>query len=314
MKTFVLEAFGGVENLLLQEQPLPTLQPEEVLVQVKAIALNPVDVKTRAGKGMAGRMKDLLPHLVLGWDISGIVSQVGSAVQAFQVGDEVFGMVNFPGHGQAYAEYVAAPASHLAKKPSNVSHAEAAAATLAALTAWQALVTHTTLQKGDRVLIHAAAGGVGHYAVQIAKQLGAYVIGTSSAAHRDFLLNFGVDEHVDYHQQPFEQVVAPVDFVLDTIAGDVMERSLQVIKPGGKLISIPSGMPAEIAEKAKGLDINASFFLVSSNGSDMQTIANWLEEKKIVSHVSHTFPFEQLAQAHLQVETGRTRGKIVVTL
>ena len=213
MKAFILSDPGAADMLQLSDVEKPMIQPDQVLVQVKAISINPVDVKSRAGKGVYGRLKEIKP-LILGWDISGIVSEVGTEVTDFKVGDEVFGMVNFPGHGQAYAEYVAAPASHLALKPDNISHEEAAAATLAALTAYQGLVQQAKVQAGQKVLIHAAAGGVGHFAVQIAKHLGAHVTGTSSAANKDLVLKLGADAHIDYRSVKFEEVVNDLDFVL----------------------------------------------------------------------------------------------------
>ena len=313
MKAIILPSFGDVSNLQLTNIDTPATGENEVLIQTKAISINPVDVKTRAGKGVAGRLKTELP-LILGWDISGVVTQVGSGVKNFKAGDEVFGMVNFPGHGKVYAEYVAAPAAHLALKPSGASHNEAAAATLAALTAYQSLVHKAGLKAGQRILIHAAAGGVGHYAVQIAKHVGAYVIGTASAANRDFVLGLGADEHIDYKAQRFEDVVAPVDLVLDTIGGDNIDRSLEVVKPGGILISIPSGLSETVTEKAKAKGINGFFFMVGSNGADMGVIADWLAQGILRSHISQAFGFEQMGEAHLAVESGRTRGKIVVTI
>lgn len=312
MKAIILNTPGGVEQLQHTELPLPKLKAGEVLVQVKAISINPVDVKTRAGKGMAGKLKEFHP-LILGWDISGIVTEVGEGVTTFKTGDPVFGMVNFPGHGKAYAEYVAAPAEHLALKPDNISFEEAAAATLAALTAWLALVTHAGIKKGDRVLIHSAAGGVGHFAVQIAKHLGAYVAGTSSAANKDFVLSLGADEHIDYRTQRFEEAVTNIDFVLDTIGGDNIDRSLLVIKPGGTLISIPSGLNEAVTEKAKAKGINGYFVLVASLGKDMAIIADLLQKGIVKAHVSKVFPFAEMDKAHLQIESGRTVGKVVIT-
>lgn len=313
MKAIVLKEFGGTENLLVQELPIPAVTESEVLVKVKSLSINPVDVKTRAGKGMAGRMKEFNP-LILGWDVSGVIEAVGAGVQGFKKGDEVFGMVNFPGHGQAYAEYVLAPAIHLALKPAAISHEEAAAATLAALTSWQALVTHAKIKKGDKVLIHAAAGGVGHYAVQIAKHLGAYVIGTSSAANRDFVLSIGADEHIDYKSQVLEEAVKDVDFVLDTLGGDTIDHSLEVIKEGGSLISIPSGLNQTVVDKANAKGIKGSFMLVQSNGEDQKALAELLAKGIIKSEVAKVYPFAEMAQAHLHVETGRTRGKVIVNI
>ena len=223
-------------------------------------------------------------------------------------------MVNFPGHGKAYAEYVAAPASHLALKPSNISHEEAAAATLAALTAWQAVVTHAKVSKGQKIVIQAASGGVGHYAVQIAKSLGAYVIATSSAANKDLVISLGADEHIDYKKHRIDDVVSDADFVLDPIGGDNIDPSLNAVKKGGTVIMLPSFFKEQIAEKAKARGVNGYYFSVQSNGEDMKQIAGLLEKGIIKSYVSQVFPFEKMADAHLQIETGRTVGKIVVTI
>ena len=313
MKAFVLDGFGSVENLVEKDIVIPSVKEDEVLIKVKAISINPVDVKTVKGKGAWGKLKELNP-IILGWDVSGTVTEAGTAVTDFKVGDEVFGMVNFPGHGQAYAEYVAAPAAHLALKPANISHDEAAAASLAALTAYQALVSHAHIREGDRVLIHAAAGGVGHYAVQIAKHFGAYVIGTSSAENREFVLEIGADEHVDYKTQRFEDVLNDIDFVLDTIGGDNIDRSLLVVKKGGTVISIPSGLSEEVVEKAKVKGVNGYFFMVHSDGHDINKIASLLDQEIIKSHVSKVFSFHELRAAHAQVATGKTKGKVVVNL
>jgi len=313
MKAVVLKGFGGIEHLVMEELPAPSIAADEVLVQVRAISINPVDVKTRAGKGLAGRLKEIKP-LIIGWDISGIVTEVGTDVTSFKKGDAVFGMVNFPGHGQAYAEYVAAPAAHLALKPSNISHEEAAAATLAALTAWQAMVTHAKVQAGAQVLIHAASGGVGHYAVQLAKHLGAKVTGTSSGSNKAFVFSLGADHHIDYKREVLEDVAHHMDFVLDTIGGDNIDHSLNVTKKGGTVISIPSGLNETVVEKAKAKGVNGYFFLVQSNGEDMQQIAALLEKGILKSTVSKTFPFDQIGQAHLAVESGRTIGKIVISV
>lgn len=311
MKAIILYEPGGLNNFKIAEIETPQIADNEVLVQVKAISINPVDVKTRTGKGLYGRLKELSP-LIIGWDIAGIITQKGKDVLDFEVGYEVFGMVNFPGHGKAYAEYVAVPANQLALKPTSISFEEAAAATLAALTAWQALVTNAKVKSGDRVLIHGAAGGVGHYAIQIAKFLGAYVIGTSSANNKDFVLSLGADEHIDYQKQAFEEATADLDFVLDTIGGDNIDRSLEIIKPGGTLISIPSGLNEAVTEKSKMKSVNGYFMLVQSSGEDMSKLAELLESGALKSHVSATFNFDEMSKAHLQIETGRTRGKIII--
>ncbi|MBB2148661.1 NADP-dependent oxidoreductase [Pedobacter gandavensis] len=311
MKAIILKEFGSADELQIQEIQPPVIKEAEVLVRVKAISINPVDIKTREGKGVYGKIKDEKP-MILGWDISGIVQE--SRSEKFKVGDEVFGMVNFPGHGKGYAEYVAAPASQLALKPSQVSHTDAAAATLAALTAWQVLVDHMKIKAGDRVLIHAAAGGVGHYAVQIAKNLGAYVIGTSSAAKKDFIMSLGADEHIDYTAGPLEQFTNNIDFVLDTIGGDNIDHSLKVMKKGGTIISIPSGLREEVTEKAKAMGIHGYFTMVQSDDHHIPHIAELLKNGKLKSHVSQIFNFDQMAEAHKALETGRTQGKIVLTV
>jgi NADPH:quinone reductase-like Zn-dependent oxidoreductase len=312
MKAIILKDFGGTENLTITDVPVPATATGEVLIQTKAISINPVDAKTRAGKGVAGLIKDEMPTII-GWDISGLITEVGSGVSNFKAGDEVFAMLNFPKPGKTYAEYVVANASQLALKPANISHAEAAAATLAALTAWQAFTLHGKVKSGDRVLIHAASGGVGHYAVQMAKHLGAYVITTSSADNKEFVLSLGADEHIDYKAQPFETVTGDIDFVLDTIGGEYIDRSLTVTKRGGTVISIPSGLNETVVEKAKNLGIHGATMKVQPNGADMQTIASLLEQGVIKSHVSQMFSFEQMAEAHAQIESGRTVGKIILT-
>lgn len=312
MKAIQIIETGGTDKLLYSELPIPVISNEEVLVQVKAISINPVDVKSRAGKGIFGRLKDELP-LILGWDISGVVEQAGGN-SGFKKGDEVFGMVNFPGHGKAYAEYIAAPASHLALKPANISHTQAAAATLAALTAYQGIVLKANVQAGQKVLVHAASGGVGHIAVQIAKHLGAKVTGTSSAKNKDFVLSLGADDHIDYHGYNWAESTSAYDFILDAIGGDNIDNSLEVARSGSTLISIPSGLNEGLTEKARAKGVNGYFFLVNSSGDDMKVIADWLERGYIKPHVSETFNFKDMAFAHEHVESGRTIGKVVVTL
>ncbi|MCS3532893.1 NADP-dependent oxidoreductase [Chryseobacterium sp. JUb7] len=311
MKAIVLKEAGNVENLAYVELVKPTISEGEVLVKVKAISINPVDVKSRAGKGVYGRIKTENP-LILGWDISGIVEETKSS--DFKVGDEVFGMVNFPGHGKAYAEYVAAPANQLALKPQNISFEDAAASTLVALTAYQALVHNAKIQEGQNVLVHAASGGVGHIAVQIAKHLGAKVTGTSSAKNKDFVLSLGADSHIDYHGFDWKSAGRTFDFVLDTIGGDNIDHSLEVTKEGGSIISIPTGLNEEVTSKAESKGVKGYFILVQSSGDDMKQIASLLESGAVKPHVSKVFPFEQMREAHLEQETGRTVGKIVVTL
>ena len=318
MKAMILKSPGGIENLVIENIPTPVIGDNEVLVKVAAISLNPVDATLRKN----GEFLRLVLHLqkdeapvILGWDISGVVEATGRGVTRLRKGDEVFGMVNFTGHGKGYAEYVAAREDQLALKPSSVTHPEAAAATLAALTAWQTLVHISGVKAGDKVLIHSAAGGVGHFAVQIARQLGAYVIGTSSAANKDFVLGLGAQEHIDYAAQRFEDVVSDADVVVDSIRDiEHLERSLQAVRSRGKLISLVTFPDERLSRKAL---MSRKFMYrmeVASDGDDMRAIAGLLEKGLIRGHVSRTFAFDEIPLAHQQLESGHTRGKLVITL
>jgi len=314
MKAVILREAGAAEQLAIAELPVPVIKDDEVLIQTKAISINPVDIKTRQGKSLYKELKNNKEYIIIGWDVSGIVTQTGSNVKDFKPGDEVFGMVNFPGNGSAYAEYVAAPAAHLALKPANITHEEAAAATLAALTAWQALVTQGRVQQGQKILVHAAAGGVGHYLVQIAKYLGAFVASTSSAANKDFVLSLGADAHIDYKTQQPADVITGVDLAIDAMGSTDIEPTLQSLQSGGTIITLPSVTSEAVIAKAKEKNVNAFFFMVRSSGEDMKKIASLLEKGIIKSHVSKIFSLEEMAEAHRQIETGRTRGKVVVKL
>lgn len=281
------------------------------MVKVHSISINPVDVKTRKGGGLLAKLQENGPA-ILGWDISGVVSAVGENVTAFKEGDEVFGMVNFPGAGKAYAEYVVSPADHLTLKPSFISHDEAAATTLAALTAWQVLVQQADLQKGQKVLIHAAAGGVGHFAVQIAKLFGASVIGTASAANQDFLQSLRVEKFIDYTAEDFSAVAKDIDVVLDPLGGETTMKSLQVLKPGGTLVSIVGGAKEPVQQAAAEKSVTAKNYLVHSSGEDMEQLATLLSGRMLKPTISHRFSIAQMADAHRQIESGKTRGKVVV--
>lgn len=311
MKAIVLNNFGSVDELEIKEIDKPVIKEDEVLVKVRAISINPVDAKTRKGKGQAQRIKDEKP-MILGWDISGEIVETGKNVKHFKSGDEVFGMINIPGHGKAYAEYVAAPVNHIALKPPGISHEQAAASCLAAMTAYQALVTHGKLKSGDRILIHAASGGVGHFAVQIAKHIGAYVVGSSSLVNKEFVLSIGADQHLDYKIQDWEKEIEPVDFVLDAIGGDNINKSLKVLKRGGTIIGLPSGLSEDVPEKAAGEGKIGIFFMVRSNSEDMRSIAAMLEKKALIPYVSEVYRFEEIKKAHEQIESGKTKGKIIL--
>lgn len=314
MKAYLLNEAGGVENLILSEIEKPEIKPDEVLVQIKAISINPVDVKVRQADEVLTLILGTEDRpVILGWDIAGTVAAVGNDVRGLEVGGKVFGMVRFPGQSKAYAEYVASPANHLAIMPEKLTFEEAAATTLAALTSLQVL--QPRVKKGDRILIHAGAGGVGHFAIQMAKKLGAYVISTSSAENRDFIMSLGADEHIDYRAQQFDEVLSDIDFVLDGIGGEILEKSLKVVKDGGKIVSLPTHQfPEDLQSKADRLNVELEFVLVQSNGEDMNTLKGMLEADELKPHVSKRFAFSKLADAHLQIESGRTVGKIVVTL
>lgn len=314
MKAIVLKDFGEVENLVIEEVRKPEIKADEVLVKVKAIGINQIDLKTRKGSGIAAKLREENP-MILGWDIAGEITETGSEVKEFKTGDTVFGTVNFPGCGNAYAEYVAAPASQIALKPENVSFEEAAGACQSPLTAWQAIIDTGHVKKGDRVLIHGAAGGVGSYAVQIAKHLGAYVIGTASGDDRDFVLNLGADECIDYKTQKFEEMAKDLDFIMDSIGGENFVRSLTVLKPEGTIVMLPSDKKEEADKVAKEKHVhNFYHILMHSSGEGMKGIAAMLTDGSMRSSVSKTFPFEKMREAHEEVATGKHTGKVAVVL
>ncbi|WP_026416247.1 NADP-dependent oxidoreductase [Actinomadura oligospora] len=303
---------GGPEVLKIVETARPEPGAGEVLVRVHAAGINPVDWKTRS----RGRLHDgTRPPFTLGWDVSGVVEAVGYGVALFAPGDEVFGMPRFPDPAGAYAEYVTAPARHFARKPAKLDHVHAAALPLAALTAWQALVDTADVRPGERVLIHAAAGGVGHLAVQIAKARGAHVIGTASAAKHDFLRDLGADELVDYRESDFAEVVRDVDVVLETMGGDYPARSLRTLRPGtGRLVSILPLDASWPAAEAEAEGVRAGFVLVEPDHQGLREIAALVDDGRLRARVQDVFPLEKAAEAHRSGETGRTAGKIVLSV
>ncbi|MGW3284923.1 NADP-dependent oxidoreductase [Streptomyces sp. NPDC001002] len=307
MRAISQDTLGGPEVLKLVELERPQPRTNEVLVRVHAAGLNPTDWKHRKTGGFLGE-----PPFVLGWDVSGTVEAVGVGVARFQPGDEVFGMLSYPyGHG-SHAEYVTAPARTFAHKPASIDHTQAGALPLVSLTAWQGLVEYADVQPGQRVLIHAAAGGVGHVAVQIAKARGAYVIGTASAGKHDFLRSIGVDEPIDYRETDFTEVVKDVDIVLDTLGGDTALRSMRVLRPGGQLVSIVPIGSNEFYEEAERLGVRALRMLVDASHSGMAAIADLVEAGKLRATIAATFPLAEAAEAHTLGGTGRTAGKIVL--
>ena len=315
MKAYILHTAGNPDQLKLSETEKPQIKSDEVLIAVKAISINPVDTKARANEGVLSWVAGDVRPVILGWDISGTVTETGAEVGEFKEGDEVFGMVNFLGIGNAYSEYVAAPAAHLAKKPANISHQQAAASTLAALTALQVLDL-AEVKAGEKVLIHAGSGGVGHFAVQLAKNLGAEVFSTSSLKNRDFILSLGADHHLDYHDGPIAEKVNGFDFIFDTVGRAVCEDSIELLKQGsGRVYSITTRELSPKAQKLAGeKKVEHRYHLVESNGEDMKTLADLLEKGILKAHVAKTFPFEEISKAHEAIESGRTVGKVIVSL
>ena len=312
MKAVQIHQYGEPVVLTLDEIEPPEPAAGEVLVRVQAAGINPVDVKTRSGAGgLAGKYGTEHFPIILGWDISGIVEQIGVGVTRFAVGDAVYGMPRFPERAAAYAEYVTAPACELAHKPASIDHFEAAALPLVALTAWQALFEGTTLEPGHAILVHAAAGGVGHIAVQIAKWKGAFVVGTASGRNADFLKEIGVDQVIDYQKCRFEDEVSGLDVVLDTMRGEVRERSWQVLKPGGILVSI-LGPPS--AETAAQYGVRATNILVHPDGEQLAQIAALVDAGKLKPNIDAVYPLAEAAQAHTHVANGHTRGKVVLQM
>ncbi|NUY82634.1 NADP-dependent oxidoreductase [Flavobacterium sp. MAH-1] len=310
-RAYLLFEPGPISNLKLTEVDKPQPLANEILIATKAISINPVDAKSRAGKGIFGRFKDELP-LILGWDVSGIVESVGADVTQFKPGDEVFGMVNFPGLGKAYADHVVAPADQIALKPKNISFEKAAAATLAPLTALQIL--EPNVKPGDKVIIQAAAGGVGHFAVQIAKILGNEVTAITSTKNIDFVKSLGADHVIDYHQTPYEDARG-FDFALDTLSGENLKKLSDTVSDGGIIYTLPSGANNEdLSENLKKRNVTLGFHMVHSDGEGMEQIADWLDSNQLKVEISQVYDFEDLPKAHESVESGRTRGKIVVRL
>ncbi|MFC8537541.1 NADP-dependent oxidoreductase [Streptomyces sp. NPDC057249] len=309
MRAITQQRFGSADELVLTTVPRPVPLPTEVLVRVAAAGVNPVDWKTRQGHGMAGVLGE--PPFVLGWDVAGVVEEVGFGVTTLEAGDRVFGMPWFPRQAGGYAEYVTAPARQFAKTPDAVSDVEAAAVPLAALTAWQVVVDTAGVQAGDRVLITAGAGGVGHFAVQFAKYLGARVTATASSRNHGWLRELGADEVVDYHDADHLALIKDIDVVVELTGLDQV-RTASVLRPGGLIVAVPSGLSGELAEAAAVGGFRASAYLVEPDGAALTTIGGLIADGAVRVEVAATFPLEQAAAAHELGETNRTRGKIVL--
>jgi len=332
MKAFILDQYEKKGALRLGDMPTPTPGDEDVLVEVHAAGLNPLDSKIRDGE-----FKSLLsyrPPFILGHDVAGTVARVGANVRAFKVGDEVYARPR-DGRIGTFAEFIAIDQADVALKPKSVSMEEAASLPLVGLTAWQALVERAKLQKGQKVLIHAGSGGVGGVAIQLAKHLGATVATTTSTANIDLVRGFGADVVVDYKSQDFEKVLSGYDLALNSLDGDTLLKSLEVLRPGGKLISI-SGPPdpaffreqglnwalrlalrplsAGVRRKAKARDVSYSFLFMRADGEQLGRITALVEAGVLRPVVDRVFPFEALNDALAYLDTGRAKGKVVVKL
>ena len=304
MKAVRIHEFGGPEVLHVEEIPRPSPAADEVLIRVHAAGVNPVDWKIRKGYRKETSKLPLTP----GWDVSGVIEQKGTKVKKFRNGDEVYSRPDFAKNG-TYAEYVTVKANQVNLKPTSIDHVQAAAVPLAGLTAWQGLFDHGHLEAGQKVLIHAASGGVGSYAVQFAKWHGAYVIGTTSGENIDFVKQLGADKVIDYKNEKFEDMVSDLDLVLDTIGGETQQRSLSVIKPGGRLITT---VRADFQEEARKKNITLEGFMDEPNQDQLRIIAGLIDNGKVKPVVTEVLPLDKAADAQMISEEGHVRGKIVL--
>jgi NADPH:quinone reductase-like Zn-dependent oxidoreductase len=306
MKAIRIHKYGGPDVLNYEDAPRPKPQAGEVLVRVHAAGVNPIDWKVREG-----HMKDLWPHkfpLILGWDLSGVVEQLGKGVSRFKIGDEIYSLPD-PTRNGANADYIVVREPELALKPKSLHHIRAAAVPLAALTAWQALFDTAQLQPGQRVLIHAGSGGVGHFAVQLAKWKGAHVFATASTKNQGLLRKLGVDDPIDYTQRRFEDLARNIDVVLDTIGGETQERSWSVLKKGGVIVSLVQP-PSE--EKAKELGLRAAIINAQPSGAQLAEIARIIDSGKLTPVINRILPLSETRRAHELSQSGHIHGKIAL--
>ncbi|WLD95348.1 NADP-dependent oxidoreductase [Alkalihalobacillus sp. AL-G] len=310
MKAIVIEQYGGKEQLTEKEVPTPAPGDDQILIEIYATSINPIDWKLREGY-----LKEMLRFefpIILGWDTAGIVKEVGSKDSNFKVGDKVFSRPATTNRG-TYAEYVVADESLVAKMPDNLDFGEAASVPLTGLTAWQCLFDFGEIKEGDKVLIHAGAGGVGTMAIQLAKNAGAYVATTASVKNIEFLKSIGADEVVNYKTTDFEDVLQDYDFVLDALGGEIQKKSFNVLKEGGRLASIVSRPDEETADE-KG--VKAGFVWLEPNGEQLGQLGKLIEQGQVKTHVGHTFDFseEGLRKAHEISESHHAKGKIVINI
>ncbi|HEY0260844.1 MAG TPA: NADP-dependent oxidoreductase [Lacisediminihabitans sp.] len=315
MRAMVIAATGGPDVLTLSDVPKPTRINAEVLVKVMAAGVNPIDAKTRSGGGVSGQIVRF--PAILGNDFSGVVVESPYEAYPLKPGDEVFGMVPVPRMNGTYAEYVTVSTLSLCRKPTRLTHVEAAGVPLAALTAWGMVVDLAKAHEGQRMLIHAASGGVGHFAVQFAAYFGAHVIATASTGNTGWLRELGAAEVIDYSTTRFEDVLADVDVVIDLV-GNVHDntgtRSISVLRPGGLLINAPSGSWPTVMEEAGEAGIRATTYKVAPDATTLAIICRLLESGDVRVHVDRVFDLGQAPEAHAAIETGHTRGKIVLAV
>ncbi|MFE2724016.1 NADP-dependent oxidoreductase [Kitasatospora sp. NPDC059327] len=312
-----LHAFGEPEELVYEEVARPEPGPGEVLVRVHAAGVNPPDWYARRGFANLppGIRPTWTPPLILGSDISGVVAALGEGVTAWQPGDEVFGLVNFPGLPSGYAEYAVAPAHHLAARPSSLGHVEAAAVPMAGLTAYQFVFEHLGSRPGHTVLVNGAAGGVGHFAVQLVRAAGAEeVIGVASGRHEEFLHGLGVDRFVDYTRTPVEEVVRDADLLIDTVGGPEAHRLLPTVRRGGRIAPVFPGEYHRERATALGIAINDGMWQVRSSGADLAALAELLDAGEVRVGIDRVFPLREAAAAHRHAEQGHLQGKIVLSV
>jgi NADPH:quinone reductase-like Zn-dependent oxidoreductase len=304
MKAVRIHSFGSTDVMQLDEIEAPHPKKGEVLIRVCASSVNPVDFKMRSGEF---KMPGAHMPMTLGRDVSGIVEAVGSGVTDFTVGDEVFALLD--GDHGGYAEFVLARADTVAPKPSAIDHAHAAAVPLAAITAWQGLFDHGHLRRGERVLIHGAAGGVGHFAVQFAKNEGAYVFATARGEDADLLRSLGADEVIDYQNERFEDRARDVDLVLDLVAGETQKRSWKSLRKGGRLVSTLMAPSKSEAAKAGA---KGDHFMASPNREELKDIARMIDDGEVQVIVQETMPLNEARHAHNVLEHEHVQGKLVL--
>ncbi|MBS3803844.1 MAG: NADP-dependent oxidoreductase [Oleiphilaceae bacterium] len=312
MRKIVYHQFGDADVLQLETAACPAPEPGEVLIRVQGAGLNPIDWKTRKGLGFAARqIEDSLPWTP-GYDVAGEVVATGNDVATLAVGDRVMGMVGFPSRGGAYADHALAQADELIIVPAELDLVTAGGLPLAALTAWQALFEVAKIESGNKILIHAGAGGVGHLAVQFALAYGAHVIATASAANRDFLAKLGVHEVIDYHTTDFVEECYGLDAVIDLIGGETGRRSLHTLAQHGVLVTVPSVTADDVITAAEALGLRAHGLTVRPDVFHLEEIAELIEDGDVRLHVEKTFPLDKAADAHRLLEQGHVRGKLIL--